>query len=231
MRTKYIEPLGISKAGKYVRMCYDSMCQLIDNKYLIGSELEKDYIYERNLLISIAYFIGRNNCNKVGKGYLIGGEVNKHIFSHHFDNSEIETESVWINNTKLELDFNTDYVSPDFLIHKYKKIEDFEKGGQELIVEAKSRNNVSIDDFCRDLFKQNVYLTRLHFKHALCIFVNSTKNEIESKIENYIEKGYYWSKDYYGKLLFLIQENEDCHPKLYKARTGLYEMARNNMPY
>ncbi len=223
--SKFLEPIGISKVDKYVKMCYNAMDQLINHKYLIGSDSEENYIYERNLLISLAYFVGRNDRSKIGNCYLFGGEVNKHIFSHHFDNSEMETDISWINYTKQELNFTTNYVSPDFLIHRYKKIDNIERGGQELIVEAKSKQNVNVEEFNRDLFKQNVYLTRLHFKHALCIFVNSTKDDIESRIGEYIRKGYYWSKDYYGKLLFLIQKDEDSHPKLYRVRNELNELS------
>ena len=54
---KYI---GKDRGGKYIRMCFDAIRQLRDSKYLIGSEAEKDFIYERNLMISLAYLLGTN---------------------------------------------------------------------------------------------------------------------------------------------------------------------------
>ena len=54
---KCLAPIGKNKAGKYIEMCYDAMRQLIDNKYVIGSESEKDFIYES---IASDYFIYTN---------------------------------------------------------------------------------------------------------------------------------------------------------------------------
>lgn len=221
----YLKPIGNNKAGKYIEICYKAMAQLIDNKYLIGSESEKDFIYERNLLISLAYFVGKNNSEKVGQCYLIGGELNKPIFSHIFDSIEDNLE--WINYSKTKLEFTTDYVYPDFLIHRYKSLASFKShanAGQKLIVEAKSKS-ISEKEFNRDFFKLNVYLSRLNFEKALYIIVNSTKDEIERKIKKYSDGGLFCSQKYENRLYFLIQENENSRPKLFKVGEELYIVA------
>lgn len=227
--TNYLKHIGKKKPGKYVEMCCDAMCQLIDNKYLIGSESEKDLIYERNLLISFAYVLGREHSDKIAPNYLIGGEVSKSIFNHYFDldgNNSFDND--WIDYSKNKLSFDSTYVSPDFLIHRYKKFKDISRGGQKLIVETKSKEGLSLKDFKKDLFKLNVYLSRLKFEKALYIIVNSTIDEVDSKIKSYIEENLFWSSDINKKLFVIIQENEACYPIVYKIRENIYEIASMN---
>lgn len=225
---KCLAPIGKNKAGKYIEMCYDAMRQLIDNKYVIGSESEKDFIYERNLLISLAYLLGREHHDKVKPCYLIGGEVNKYVFDKTFQNDDTAYDNTWINSTKSKLDFDSTYVTPDFLIHRFKKLSDKNRGGQKLVVEAKSKKSVSQKDFQKDLFKLNVYLTRLKFEKAVYIILNLRKNAIESMVYDYISNGMFWSDKSYDKLYFLIQENEVSKIRTYKVGNNLYELALKN---
>ena len=225
---KYI---GKDRGGKYIRMCFDAIRQLRDSKYLIGSEAEKDFIYERNLMISLAYLLGKNNSNSIRPCYLIGGEVCKFIFDKAMMKADDDVNNNWIKETKEKLHFSSLYVSPDFLIHRYKKFEDIHKGGQKLIVEAKSKANIDLNEFKKDLFKLNVYLNRLQFERSLYILVNSTVNEIDSKIGQYIEKDLYWSENIKKKLYFLIQEKEESCPKLYMLREDLHKKIKDLRKY
>ena len=226
---KFLEHIRNDAAGKYIKMCHEAMCQLIDNKYLIGSESEKDLVYERNLLISFAYLLGRDYSDKIKPNYLIGGEVSKSIFNHFFNldgNNSFDND--WIDFSKNKLEFDSTYVSPDFLIHRYKKFKDISRGGQKLIVEAKSKKGLSLKDFKKDLFKLNVYLSRLKFEKALYVIVNSTKDEVDSKIKSYMEENLFWSSYISKKLIFIIQDDEEHYPKVFKLRVGLYEKVASN---
>ena len=68
----------------------------------------------------------------------------------------------------------------------------------------------------RDLFKLNLYLSRLHFKNAISLVVNKPAKIIDDYIGTYNQKDYYWFRDAKSKLRLFIQENDV--PEMYKLK-------------
>lgn len=214
---KHIQPIDIELLDDYVKLCSRAMCSCKESNSYSHSENDKDMIFERDFIISLAYNMGRLE-EKEGHAtnYLIGGEINKYVFDHYFRN-ESEKEKL-IDETQKQLGFKTDYVTPDFLIHKYKKLDEIKKGGQKLVIEAKTKGTVNDNDFFNDFFKLNVYLVRLSFEYAVYILINQSVDSIDKMIDNYINKGFYVNTEWKDRLIFLIQENEKEYPQSFQFK-------------
>lgn len=208
----YLRPTEIASLDPYVRLCYEAMISCKEsNSYNHSGD---DMIFERDFVISLAYNMGRHEAGKTTQNYLVGGEVNKSVFHHYFD-KESENDEI-ISRTRTALDFQTQYVTPDFLIHKYKQIKEIKKGGQKLVIEAKTKSKLTVKEFNKDFFKLNVYLNRLCFEYAVYLLINQSVDSIDTFIAGYMEKDYYINKDVKGNLIFMIQEQESKNPQVFQ---------------
>lgn len=201
----------ISSYGLYVEMCYKAMLHLKEHK---GFEVSDNKLYERNYIISLAYMVGKyDGKEEKMSGLIVGGDNNKSVFSEIYNiESDDKTK---IECTRTFLKFSTDYVAPDFVIHKNNRIQDFNGRNQKLIIEAKTKSNLEFADFCRDFFKLNVYLSHLKFRYGIYLIINTPIEKINCFIHNYIVKRLYVSKKCKNRLLFLIQEKENDVPSLH----------------
>ena len=214
---KHLQSVDIELLDDYVKLCYEAMRSCKESNSYNHSENDKDMIFERDFIISLAYAMGRLEAKRDTANYLIGGEINKYVFDHYL-RCESEKEEL-ISKTQKQLDFKTDYVTPDFLIHKYKKIEEIkENGGQKLVIEAKTKRTLSDNDFYCDFFKLNVYLIRLNFEYAVYIMINQSVDSIDTMLDNYINKGFYVNNEGKKRLIFLIQDNEEEYPQSFQFK-------------
>lgn len=202
---------GISKYGSYVKMCYDAMVHLKAHK---GYDVSEDRLYERNYIISLSYIMGKyDGENDTMSGLIVGGDVNKYVFDHCLKTAEYELEE--IKETKMFLDFSDNYVAPDFLIHKNNKIRDVNEKCQKIVIEAKTKPSLKENEFYRDFFKLNVYLSRLKFRYGIYLLINTSVSQINNYIKSYIDRGLYLSKKCKNRMLFLVHEKESEIPSLY----------------
>ena len=204
----------ISKFGPYVEMCYNSMIHLKDHKGYVVSD---DYLYERNYIISLSYMMGKYD-GKEDKmsGLIVGGDSNKFVFDNCMNLASNENEQ--INITRTSLGFTSNYVAPDFVVHKNNKIKDINERNQKVIIEAKTKNGLMSKEFHDDFFKLNVYLSRLKFRYGIFLLINTSITKVNCFINEYIAKDYYISEKCKNRILFLIQEKESVIPSLYGFR-------------
>lgn len=195
--------------GTYASMCFDAMCFLAKNWYLVAnSEHAKAPVLERNYVLSLVFQLGKMANQKSGFGTNVfpSGENNKHIDNHEYQISETYKDL-------YEKDFRHPFeVIPDLIIHTSHDERSIDSNGQHVILEAKTTKSLSKVAFFKDFFKINVYLCSLKFDNAIYLIVNTEKDKIESFIKLYFKNGLFWSKDELEKLLFLIQENKETKP-------------------
>ena len=90
-----------------------------------------------------------------------------------------------------------------------------------MIIEAKTKKNLTNKEFGRDFFKLNLYIDRLKFQEAIYLIVNRTPQQINACIKNYIENGYYTSEQNLDKLWFFIQDGHNEDPVIYKCEQSI----------
>lgn len=213
-----------SKYGLYVEMCYKAMEYLDEHKGYVVSD---NKTYERNYIICLSYIMGKNDGKSDAmSGLIVGGDGNKYIFDDCFIQSEKENEQ--IKKTKKILGLDTNYVAPDFVIHKNNRINDIQGKYQKIIVEAKTTLSLKDDDFYRDFFKLNVYLNRLKFRYGIYLLINTSIDDINCFIKGYIDKCFYISEKCKNRMLFLIQEKECDTPSLYQFKIDPIRYLSNN---
>lgn len=174
-------------------------------------------INERNYVIYLSYILGSLKGGVIGKYKkvlrtdFLNGEIYKQIKSVANGDAKIAYD----NFDKLKNEKHThncvdriesrDYINvrPDFVIHTDHKNE-YEFGGQKLIVEAKTTKDIDEIDFCWDFLKLNVYINEFCFQNAIYILVNSNKDIIERLLKVYKEKVNYFAHDI-NKLWFFVQ--------------------------
>ena len=201
----------ISKYGPYVEMCYNAMTHL---KRYKGFEVSDDKLYERNYIISLSYMMGKyDGKEEKMSGLIVGGDINKYVFDECIKTATEKIEK--IKKTKEVLGFSTNYVAPDFVIHKNNRIKDVNERNQKIIIESKTKNNLLSEEFFDDFFKLNVYLSRLKFRYGIYLLINTSFNRVNDFVRGYLENDYFISEKCKNRLLFLIQESESVNPALY----------------
>ena len=205
---------GTSKFGPYVEMCYKAMIHLKDHKgYVVSDEL----LYERNYIISLAYMMGTyDGKEKKMSGLIVGGDGNKSVFDNCLTRASEENKQIYV--TRKKLCFTSNYVAPDFVIHKNNKIKDINERNQRIIIEAKTKKSLTPKEFYDDFFKLNVYLSCLKFRYGIYLLINTPISKVNRFINEYIAKNYYISEKCKNRMLFLIQEKESDIPSLYGFR-------------
>lgn len=201
----------ISKYGPYVGMCYNAMTHL---KKYNGFEVSDDKIYERNYIISLSYMMGKyDGKEEKMSGLIVGGDSNKYIFDECIRTAINEVYK--IKKTKEILVFSTNYVAPDFVIHKNNRIKDINERNQKIVIESKTKDQLLPKEFFDDFFKLNVYLSRLKFRYGIYLLINTSVDRVNSFVGEYLKKDFFVSEKCKNRLLFLIQENKSVNPALY----------------
>ncbi len=202
----------ISKFGPYVEICYNAMINLNNHT---DFDLTDREMYERNFVISLSYMMGKyDGDNEEMSGLIVGGDCNKYIFSECMRIAEEEDN--WIDSTRRKIILKADYVAPDVVIHKNNKIKDINEKKQKLVIEVKTKDDLKEEEFYRDFFKLNVYLSRLKFRHAVYLLINTSVNVVNQYLKGYVNKKYYVSKRCKNRMIFMIQEKNN--PSLYVIR-------------
>ena len=88
--------------------------------------------------------------------------------------------------------------------------------GQFLVLEAKTTRRLGEHYFNRDLFKLNLFLSRLHFQNAVCLVIHKQAKIIDEYIGAYKKEDFYWCDDVKSKLRLFIQEKDT--PEIYKLK-------------
>lgn len=88
--------------------------------------------------------------------------------------------------------------------------------GQFLVLEAKTTRRLGEHYFNRDLFKLNLFLSRLHFQNAVCLVIHKPAKIIDEYIGAYKKEDFYWCDDVKSKLRLFIQEKDT--PEIYKLK-------------
>lgn len=212
----------ISRFGPYVEMCYNAMIHLKEHK---GYKVSDDHLYERNYIIAISYMMGKYDGKEgIMSGLIVGGDVNKYVFDDCLRCAS--QENAKIESTRTNLHFTSNYVAPDFVIHKNNKIQDINERNQKIIIEAKTKKSIMSKEFYDDFFKLNVYLSCLKFRYGIYLLINTSITKVNRYINEYITNDCYISEKCKNRMLFLIQEKESDIPSLYGFRVDpkIYQM-------
>lgn len=209
----------------YVQICYDAMCQLKkdpnfvsaleinDNNDYLEYKDELTKIYERNYIISLAYKVGQRNVSCEDFNCLVNGETLKIIDSETTKN----ITDAWKKLKDLHPGTYIDKIQcyPDFVFHKSNNCDSKDSEKQHLILEAKTTKSLTLKDFCKDFFKLNLYIDKLHYRNAVYLLINTEKSKVEDFIDVYI-KEYGFISNAKGKIYFLVQENMDSEIEILK---------------
>lgn len=199
--------------GTYSSLCYNAMCSLSKQWYLVtDSENGDASVLERNYVLSIVFQLGKMSANNpdFGTNVFPSGENNKYIRTHLEE----------IKNTYHDLYEKYPVVSfeviPDLVIHTSHNPKSGNSSSQFVAIEAKTTKHLGKVAFMRDFFKLNVYLCDLNYKNAIYLIVNNPKDKIENLIRHYFNNRYFYKKYDLWKLLFFIQEDQKGTPAVYK---------------
>ena len=190
----------------YAKMCLEVMNHIYDNIYSVKDEDGK--INEQNYMMNFAYLLG---CKLGDEGQLVGGEVEKviHLFS--------DVQEVRKLRERLKRDGASVIVKPDLVIHTSHVRNNLDNEHQKLVIEAKTSKLLSKDAFCWDLLKLYAYKVELRFDIAIFLIVNQTEKNINKLLAKY-ENGKFFNDDNLEKIVFLIQEDVNSRPLVYKLQ-------------
>lgn len=224
----YLEKVEPEEIKCHIRNLYEVISNKNSYNFSTNFEPEKwEVLYERNLIISLSYFYGknektmneRNNCELCR---LIGGEVAK----------EIEKDSVLaktylsIKGTELKGCLT---VFPDFLVHENHDNSDLDPEKQHLIIEAKTNSKLPSKDFNWDFFKLNLYLEKLAFKNAVYLIINLSVDKVEKRISKYLDLEPPYLSNNLDKMYFFIKESIEKNFEIYRFKnTFIRNEIRNN---
>lgn len=212
----YIKEVGEnSLENEWLKLCFNAMKYAM--KYSFGKNANTKNYYERNFIISMAYELGMKRASNSNEACMVGGEVGKSIYDEVFHQSDNDK----VRNTMKGLGMKETYVFPDFIVHKSNDIESVSEENQIMIIEAKTKKNLTKKEFGRDFLKLNLYIDRLKFQEAVYLIVNQTPQQIDACIKNYIGKGYYMSEQNLDKLWFFIQDGHNEDPVIYKCEQSM----------
>jgi len=207
----YIKEVGEnSLENEWLKLCFNAMKYAM--KYSFGKNANTKNYYERNFIISMAYELGMKRASYSNDACMVGGEVGKCIYDEVFHQSDNDK----VRNTMKGLGMEETCVFPDFIVHKSNDIESVSEENQIMIIEAKTKKNLTDKEFGRDFLKLNLYVDRLKFQEAVYLIVNQTPSQIDSHIKQYLDEGFYVSKKNSGKLWFMVQNDQQDDPVIYK---------------
>ena len=209
---KILEPSSLEK-DSYTSLCFEAMMNLTNQWYMVTDDDNEDApVLERNYVLSLVFQMGKNanSTTEFGTNVFPSGENNKDIY---LKLEEIKTTYNDLYGKEFKPPFE---VIPDLVIHTSHNPQSSNSNSQHVVIEAKTTKNLGKVAFMRDLFKLNVYLTRLNYKNAIYLLVNTTKKRIEYLIKQYFDNPYYKANGKLNQLLFFIQECEGQPPCAYK---------------
>lgn len=192
-----------------LRVCVKSLKDISLKKITRNDEsLNLNSLYERNVIISLAYNYGckyHDSSTEQSLDILINGEIQKKIINLGKAKQTYKS----IKKTEMPEEIN---VYPDFIIHTdYSNKKD-----QKLILEAKATRNLLYNDFKWDFFKLNFYIESLDFKTAVYLIIGLDETKIQKRVDSYcsIENVYLANKI---ENLFIISiEDIESKPNVYK---------------
>lgn len=217
---KYIEKIDTyENESDYVKMCFSAMKMLAGNSNIVKNcDSENSSVVERNYVLSLVYSMGKSDFLRGSISfkfdsslYFVGGETIKLI----------SPNDIKMEQTRKALNFslkcNKIEVIPDLVIHNSHNPKSGEsQKGQFLVLEAKTTKRLGEYYFMRDLFKLNLYLSRLNFQNAVSLVINKPARIIDGYIETYRDKDYFWYDGVKEKLRLFIQEQDT--PEMYKLK-------------
>lgn len=209
--------------GTYASMCFDAMCSLAKQWYLVtDSENNNAPVLERNYVLSLVFQLGKmaNRESDFGTNVFPSGENNKHI-----DDNQKEINETYKDLYEKEIRYPFEII-PDLVIHTSHDKMATESNGQRVILEAKTTKVLSKVAFFKDFFKLNVYLCSLKFNSAIYLIVNTEKKRIEELIKLYLRNKLFRSKDKLENLLLFIQDDKDTPPYVCKLTEELIQIVK-----
>lgn len=209
--------------GTYASLCYDAMCSLAMQWYLVtDSENDDAPVLERNYILSLVFQLGKMSANYSDFGTIVfpSGENNKHLDA---DRNEIGDTYKELYEKKNKPPF---VIIPDLVIHTSHNAKAKNSNGQYVAIEAKTTKDLGRTAFMRDLFKLNICLSSLSYKKVIYLIVNTKRERIEHLIKKYFDEKYYISKEDLNNLLFFVQEDKDNLPIVYKLSESFINMVK-----
>lgn len=217
---KYIEKIdSIENESEFVKKCFTAMRMLAANRNLVANNVDENSpILERNYILSMVYNMGKADCLREdtffqfdATPYYVGGETIKRISPNDL---KMEQTGKALN---FSLKDNKIEAIPDLVIHNSHNPKSGDSDeGQFLVLEAKTTRRLGEHYYMRDIFKLNLYLSRLHFQNAISLVINKPPKIIDDYIGTYKQKDYYLFSEAKSKLRFFIQENDV--PEMYKLK-------------
>jgi len=194
----------------YVTACFRIMSKLQLNEFLQYGKNTSE-LYERNYIIVFSYHLGQKYSTLL-KNDTVNGELCKKI--------KLTSKITRTTFEHLKYSNYDEVVSffPDFVIHINDSNRNLIPENQKLILEAKTTPNLTSKGFYWDFFKLNLYLTKLKYRNAIYLILNSSKTKIDRLLTSYFSKCYYYDKGNLDRLFFFIQENVDTPPIMYKLQ-------------
>ena len=213
------------ESGSYVSLCFDTMKILSEQWYFVAdTESDDEVVLERNYIISLVFLMGKNsNGDTFGTNVFPSGENNKFIY----DNLQ-EIKETYNNLYSKELKGRFEVI-PDMVIHTSHNPQSKKSVGQYVAIEAKTTKQLGKVAFYRDLFKLNVYLCSLLYKHVVYLIVNTEKDKIEKMINQYFSENFFYQKDQLDKIYFFIQKDKNSSPTAYKLSDTFISSLKGNI--
>ncbi len=203
MKLEYIEEFD----SPFASSCFQAM-KSIQSK-LERMKNDDGQIDEVNYVMSLAGYIGEEI---ESNDFLLGGELRKQITTSNKELHELmfrlkrEYKSDILSNTT---------VKPDYVIHYSVKRDELSIDTQKLVIEAKTTNKLTQDNFSWDLYKLMAYVSELSFQTAVFLILNTSKNKIEKFLNGYKKQKLPVIRIPKGSLLFFIQDSTNSDPKPY----------------
>lgn len=209
--------------GTYASLCYDAMCFLAKQWYLVtDSENDDAPVLERNYVLSLVFQLGKMSAHipDFGTNVFPSGENNKHLDA---DWNEIGNTYKELYEKEIKPPF---VIIPNLVIHTSHNAKARNSNGQYVAIEAKTTKDIGRTAFMRDLFKLNMCLSSLSYKKVIYLIVNTKRERIEYLIKKYFDEKYYISKENLNNLLFFVQENKDNPPCVYKLSESYINLVK-----
>lgn len=193
--------------SNFASTCFQAM-KSMQNK-LERMQNEEGKIDEENYVMELSGYIGKEI---ESNDFLLGGELRK----------EITTSNKALQDLmhRLKREYKSDnpsktIVKPDYVIHYSVKRDELSNDTQKLVIEAKTTNKLTQDNFSWDLYKLMAYVSELSFQTAVFLILNTSKNKIEKFLNGYKKQKLPVIRIPKGSLLFFIQDSTNSDPKPY----------------
>lgn len=193
--------------SNFASTCFQAM-KSMQNK-LERMQNEEGKIDEENYVMELSGYIGKEI---ESNDFLLGGELRKQITTSNKALHELML--------RLKREYKSDILSnttvkPDYVIHYSVKRDELSNDTQKLVIEAKTTNKLTQDNFSWDLYKLMAYVSELSFQTAVFLILNTSKNKIEKFLNGYKKQKLPVIRIPKGSLLFFIQDSINSDPKPY----------------